>query len=181
MKVMDSRWLEQCREGDIIAIEKMVLLYQKDIFRLAFSILDNYDEAEDSTQETFIAALRSLDSFRGDSAFKTWLFSISINVCRSRLRRIKNKINMQQILQNLFQIRGIDANPENELIKNEFDAKIWLAIQNLNDKHRIPLILRYYHDLSIIDIAAFLNIPPGTVHSRLNHARNKLHAHLKDE
>lgn len=178
---MDSRWLEQCRKGDILAIEKMVHLYQKDIFRLAFSILDNYDEAEDSTQETFLAALRTLDSFRGDSAFKTWLFSISINVCRTRLRRIKTRINLQQIFQNLFQIQVGDEHPENELIKNEFDAEIWLAIRSMDDKHRVPLILRYYHDLSIIDIAAFLGIPPGTVHSRLNHARNKLHALLKDE
>jgi RNA polymerase sigma-70 factor (ECF subfamily) len=177
---MDSRWLEQCREGDVQAIEKMVHLYQKDIFLLDFSILDNYDEAEDSTQETFLAALRTLDSFRGDSAFKTWLFSISVNVCRSRLRRIKNRNNLQQILQNLFQLRGGDERPENEVIKKEVDHEIWVAIRNLDNKHRIPLILRYYHDLSIIDIAAILGIPPGTVHSRLNHARNKLRALLKE-
>lgn len=177
---MDSRWLEQCREGDVQAIEKMVHLYQKDIFLLDFSILDNYDEAEDSTQETFLAALRTLDSFRGDSAFKTWLFSISVNVCRSRLRRIKNRNNLQQILQHLFQLRVGDERPENEVIKKEADNEIWLAIRNLDTKHRIPLILRYYHDLSITDIAAILGIPPGTVHSRLNHARNKLRAHLKE-
>jgi RNA polymerase sigma-70 factor (ECF subfamily) len=181
MTVMDSRWLEQCREGDILAIEKMVHLYQKDIFRLAFSILDNYDEAEDITQETFLAALRSLDSFRGDSAFKTWLFSISLNVCHSRLRRNKTRNYVQQILQNLFQLRGGNEHPENEVIKNEADTEIWLAIRSLNNKHRIPLILRYYHDLSVIDIAAILGIPPGTVHSRLNHARNKLRALIKEE
>jgi RNA polymerase sigma-70 factor (ECF subfamily) len=181
MTVMDSRWLEQCREGDILAIEKMVHLYQNDIFRLAISILDNYDEAEDSTQETFIAALHTLDSFRGDSAFKTWLFSISLNVCRSRLRRNKTRNYVQQILQNLFQLRGGNEHPENEVIKNEADTEIWLAIRSLNNKHRIPIILRYYHDLSVIDIAAILGIPPGTVHSRLNHARNKLRALIKEE
>jgi RNA polymerase sigma-70 factor (ECF subfamily) len=178
---MDSHWLEQCREGDVLAIEKMVHLYQKDIFLLAFSVLDNYDEAEDSTQETFLAALRALDSFRGDSAFKTWLFSISLNVCRSRLRHNKNRNNVQQILQNLSQLRGGNEHPENEVIKNEADTEIWLAIRRLNNKLRIPLILRYYHDLSVIDIADILGIPPGTVHSRLNHARNKLRALLKEE
>jgi RNA polymerase sigma-70 factor (ECF subfamily) len=181
MTVMDSHWLEQCREGDVLAIEKMVHLYQKDIFRLAVSILDNYDEAEDSTQETFIAALHTLDSFRGDSAFKTWLFSISLNVCRSRLRRNKTRNYVQQILQNLFQLRGGNEHPENEVIKHEADTEIWLAIRSLNNKHRIPIILRYYHDLSVIDIAAILGIPPGTVHSRLNHARNKLRALIKEE
>ena len=64
MTVMDSHWLEQCREGDGLAIEKMVQTYQKDVYHLALSILDDPHEAEDGTQETFLAALRALDSFR---------------------------------------------------------------------------------------------------------------------
>jgi len=181
MTVMDSHWLEQCREGDSIAIEKMVHLYQKDVYRLALSILDDFDEAQDGTQETFLAALRALDSFRESAAFKTWLFSIAINVCRSRLRHGKNRMRVQQILQSLFHLHSEVEQPENNTIQNEADADLWCAIRTLNDKLRIPVVLRYYHDLPVVDIAAMLNIPPGTVHSRLNHAREKLRTLLKEE
>jgi len=178
---MNSHWLEQCREGDSLAIEKMVHTYQKDVYRLALSILDDPDEAEDGTQETFLAALRALSSFREDAAFKTWLFSITINVCRSRLRRGKNRGRLQQILQSLFHLRGEVEHPEKTAIQKQADTELWNAIRALDEKHRIPIILRYYHDLPIADIAAMLNIPPGTVHSRLNYAREKLRALLKEE
>jgi RNA polymerase sigma-70 factor (ECF subfamily) len=181
MTVMDSHWLEQCREGNSLAIEKMVHFYQNDVYRLAFSILDNPDEAEDGTQETFLVALRALDSFRGDAAFKTWLFSITINVCRSRLRHGKKRLRVQQILQSLFHLHSKDEHPENIAMQNEADAELWRAVSTLDDKHRIPLVLRYYHDLPVADIASVLNIPPGTVHSRLNHAREKLRTLLKEE
>ena len=178
---MDSHWLEQCREGDSLAIEKMVHTYQRDVYRLALSILDDPDEAEDGTQETFLAALRAISSFREDAAFKTWLFSITINVCRSRLRRGKNRGRLQQILQSLFHLRSEVEYPEATAVRDELDAELWNAIRTLDEKHRIPIVLRYYHDLPIADIAEMLNIPPGTVHSRLNHAREKLRALLKEE
>ena len=181
MIVMDSHWLEQCREGDSLAIEKMVHFYQNDVYRLALSILDNPDEAEDGTQETFLAVLRALDSFREDAAFKTWLFSITINVCRSRLRRGKKHMRLQQILQSLFHLHSKDEYPESTTVQNEADAELWCAICQLDEKHRIPVILRYYHDLPVADIAAMLDIPPGTVHSRLNHAREKLRTLFKEE
>lgn len=181
MTVMDSYWLEQCREGDSLAIERMVHTYQRDVYRLALSILDDPDEAEDGTQETFLSALRAIESFREDAAFKTWLFSITINVCRSRLQRGKTRGRLQQILQSLFHLRGEVERPEITAMQNQADAELWNAICSLDEKHRVPLVLRYYHDLPIADIATMLNIPPGTVHSRLNHAREKLRVQLKEE
>ncbi len=178
---MDSGWLEQCREGDALAIEKMVHTYQKHVYRLALSILDDPDEAEDGTQESFLAALRALPSFREDAAFKTWLFSITINVCRSCLRRGKNRRQVQQILRGLFHLRGEDEHPERTAVQNEGDAELWQAIRTLDEKHRIPVVLRYYHDLPIAEIAAILNVPAGTVHSRLNHARKHLRALLREQ
>lgn len=178
---MNSHWLELCREGDSLAIERMVHTYQKDVYRLALSILDDPDEAEDGTQETFLSALRALSSFREDAAFKTWLFSITINVCRSRLRRGRTRTRLQQVLQSLFALRGEVNHPESKAVQDQMDAELWNAIRGLDEKHRIPLVLRYYHDLPVADIAAMLNIPPGTVHSRLNHAREKLRAQLKEE
>ena len=176
---MDSRWLEQCRKGDSLAIERLVQTYQSDVYRLALSILDDSDDADDATQEVFLSALRALESFRGQATFKTWLFSITVNVCRTRLQRYKSHGRLQQILQNLFPQE--QAHPEKEAMQNESDAALWHAIRALDDKHRIPVILRYYHALAVTDIAEMLGIPSGTVHSRLNHAREKLRALLKED
>ena len=176
---MDSRWLEQCREGDSLAIERLVQTYQIDVYRLALSILDDSDEADDATQEVFLSALRALESFHGRAAFKSWLFSITINVCRNRLGRDKSRGRLQQMLQKLFSYEQV--HPEKEAVQNESDAALWHAVRALDDKHRIPVILRYYHDLPVADIAEILGIPGGTVHSRLNHAREQLRAMLKEE
>ncbi len=176
---MDSYWLEQCRDGDSRAIEKMVHTYQRDVYRLAISILDDPDEADDATQEVFLAALRAIDTFHERASFKTWLFSIAINTCRNRLRRQRNRGKLHQILQNLFS--QAETHPEKNVMQNESDAVLWEAVRSLDDKHRIPVVLRYYHDLRVVDIATVLGVPVGTVHSRLNHARRKLRALLKEE
>ena len=177
---MDSRWLEQCREGDSLAIERLVQTYQRDVYRLALSILDNPDDADDATQEVFLSALRGLDSFRAEASLKTWLFSITVNVCRSRLQRVKRRELLKQMLQSLFRLRGDLPRPESEAIQNEADAALWRAVHSLDEKHRIPIVLRYYHELSVAEIAELLGIPVGTVHSRLNHARERLRSLLKE-
>jgi len=178
---MDSHWLEQCREGDSLAIERLVQTHQREVYRLALSILDDPDDADDATQETFLSALRGLDSFRANASLKTWLFSITVNVCRSRLQRFKRRGLLMQILQSLFHLRGDQPQPESEAIQNESDAALWHAVHALDEKHRIPIVLRYYHDLPIADIAEMLGVPVGTVHSRLNHARERLRTLLKEE
>lgn len=178
---MDSRWLERCREGDALAIERLVQTYQQDVYRMALSILDDPDDADDAMQEAFLSALRGLATFRENASLKTWLFSITINICRSRLKRQKSRSRMQQILQSLFHLRGEQAQPEDEAMKNQADAALWKAIHSLDGKHRIPIVLRYYHDLPVAEIAAMLGVPTGTVHSRLNHAREQLRIQLKEE
>jgi RNA polymerase sigma-70 factor (ECF subfamily) len=156
-----------------------VQTWQQAVYRLALSILDDSDDADDATQEVFVAALRALESFRGNSSFKTWLFSITVNVCRNRLQRAKSRGRLHQILQSLFMQN--QAHPENEAMQNESDSALWQAIHTLDDKQRIPIILRYYHDLPVAEIAETLGVPIGTVHSRLNHAREKLRMLLKEE
>jgi RNA polymerase sigma-70 factor (ECF subfamily) len=86
---------------------------------------------------------------------------------------------LSQVLQSFF--RSEQDQPESEAIQNEADRKLWQAIHTLDEKHRIPIILRYYHDLPVNEIAEMLGIPVGTVHSRLNHARERLRGWLKDE
>ncbi len=179
---MDYHWFELCRAGDAQAIEKLIQAYQREVYRLALSILDDPDEAEEGTQDAFIAVLRSLDSFRAESSLKTWIFSITINICRTRLQRWKARGRFRHITEELFHLQSKNNHsPEKAVIQNESDLMIEYAIRGLDDKHRLPIVLRYYHDLSVAEIAEILDIPQGTVHSRLNIARERLRQVLKEE
>lgn len=179
MIIMDYRMIERCRAGDSTAVEHFVQTYQQDVYRLALSILDDSNEAEDATQESLLAALRALDSFHGDSSLKTWLVSITVNVCRTRLQRQKRSEQLKGILNAIFQKTSAPT-AEEDAIQNESNRALWSAIHRMNEKHRIPIVLRYYHDLSVTEIASILQIPEGTVHSRLNTARRLLHDVLKE-
>lgn len=180
MLTMDTHWLEQCRAGEARAVERLVCAYQQELYRLGLFILNDPDEAEEAVQETFLAALRSLDSFREDSSFKTWLYGVAINTCRKRYRRKAIYQRFQTVLQGIFHTQPV-IHPEETAIQNETDSRLWQAIQSLDEKQRYPVVLRYYHDLPVAEIAAILQVPQGTIHSRLNLAREKLRAILKEE
>lgn len=179
MITMDYHLIELCKVGDSSAIESFVRTYQQDVYRLALSILDDSKEAEDATQEALLAALRALDSFRGTSSLKTWLFSITVNLCRTRLHQQKRRMRLKQILGGILQTQRVPS-VEEKAIGNESAEALWHAIHDMDEKHRIPIVLRYYHDLSVPEIANVLQIPEGTVHSRLNTARRQLHEVLKE-
>lgn len=176
---MDYHLIELCRVGDASAIENFVQIYQQDVYRLAISILDDPSEAEDATQEALLSALRALDSFQGASSLKTWLYSITVNVCRTRLQRHKRRERLTRILGEVLRI-GSSPTVEETAIQQEASEALWRVIHSLDEKHRIPVVLRYYHELSVAEIAHVLQVPEGTVHSRLNTARKQLHDVLKE-
>jgi RNA polymerase sigma-70 factor (ECF subfamily) len=178
MITMDYRMIERCRAGDSTAVEHFVQTYQQDVYRLALSILDDSHEAEDATQESLVAALRALDSFHGDSSLKTWLISITVNVCRTRLQRKKRRDQLKQVLNGILQ--RVSSSVEENAIQDESNEALWRAVHSMDEKHRIPIVLRYYHELSVPEIATILQVPEGTVHSRLNTARKLLHRVLKE-
>lgn len=159
-------------------IDSLVTAYYATIRRLAFSILDDAHEADDAAQETFIAAYRSLEGFRGEASPKTWLTGIAVNICRSRLRKRKSRQALQNILQALHLQRGGVADPEQVAVRNEAERSIWQAVDALDEKHRLVVILRYGHELSTPEIARVLQVSLGTVHSRLHYARQELRACL---
>jgi RNA polymerase sigma-70 factor (ECF subfamily) len=163
-----------------VAVEQLVTEYQPRLFRLALSILDDGSQngradAQEATQDTLMAALRSLDSYRGEAKLSTWLFTITINQCRNRLRARKRRKQMRKVFQALINpVEDAPTQPEDMVIKNQSNSILFDAVQSLNENHRLPVILRYYHDCSIREISQILDIPEGTVHSRLNTSRNKL-------
>ena len=155
-------------------IESLVTTHYAYAHRLALSILDDPDEAEDAVQEAFIAASRSLGSFRGQSEIKTWLTSIVLNACRGRLRKRKARQGLARALQSLHLARPPQISPETLAVQREADRQLWQAVDDLDDKHRLVVILRYVHELSTAEIATALDISQGTVHSRLFYARRQL-------
>ena len=159
-------------------IEYLMRTHYPYIHRLAISILDDECEADDAAQETFIAACRNLDRFRNQASPRTWLTSIAINTCRSRLRKRKIIQTLQSTLQNLHLLRSASTSPEENTLQNEFDRSLWQAVDRLDEKHRLVVILRYVHELSVPEIAAALDTNQGTIHSRLHYARKKLQAEL---
>ena len=186
MIIMDSsKLLARCRAGDELAVETLVREYRPRLFRLALSILDDGSEdgpadADEASQDALLKALRSLDSYRGDAALFTWLYAITVNICRNHLRTRRRRKQMQYLFQNLTStIENKPQKPEEEVLTHETDTNLLQAVYQLNDKHRTPIILRYYHACSILEIAQILKVPEGTIHSRLNTARRRLKIHLQ--
>jgi RNA polymerase sigma-70 factor, ECF subfamily len=161
------------------SIESLVREYFPYIRRLAFSILDDFPEADDIAQETFISAHRALTGFRNEADPKTWLTAIAVNACRGRLRKRKAHQLLTSTLQSLHLQKRVSPTTEEHMIQTEADQSIWQAVDNLDEKHRIPIILRYVHELNVPEIARILHIDQGTVHSRLHYARRRLHDQLR--
>jgi RNA polymerase sigma-70 factor (ECF subfamily) len=164
------------REG--LSIENLVRDHFTAIRRLAVSILNDADEAEDAVQETFIAAHRALPDFRAHAEVKTWLYAITINNCRGRLRKRKVREALQKTLNALHNQNTATSAIEALTADREADRQLWQAVDSLDEKHRLPILLRYLHGMRIAEIAEVLNVNVGTIHSRLHYARHTLQTRL---
>jgi RNA polymerase sigma-70 factor (ECF subfamily) len=174
-------WLiAECLAGNEDAIELMVRQYEGGVFRLALSIVGDQAEAHEITQETFLSALQSLSSYQEKSSFKAWLYTITLNHSRSHLRKRKAIERLRATLTGLFRLDAEkQSSPEEAAIQNEDEAAVWQSLRQLDERHRIVVILRYFHELSIAEISDILDVNEGTIHSRLHNAREKLREALK--
>jgi RNA polymerase sigma-70 factor (ECF subfamily) len=170
--------LQRSQADDPVVIEALVSQYHPFIYRLALSILDDPDEAEDAAQEAFIAATMNLDRYRGESSLKTWLYAIALNTCRGHLRKRKARQTMRKTWNAVQALISRPPTPEESALRNEADTRLWEAVDELGEKHRLPVILRYVHSMSVPEIAQVLGINEGTAHSRLHYARRKLQGRL---
>lgn len=174
--------LQLYQSDDATAVETFVRAHQQTVYRLALSILDDPAEAEEATQDALVSALNNLHTYRGDSAFTTWLYAITLNTCRTRLRKHKSRDRLMDTLRTLFRVGGeAIPHPEETALRNEADAAVARAVNSLDEKHRLTVVLRYYNEFSIAEIAQLLDISEGTVHSRLFTARERLRGILRSE
>ena len=173
-------FIAECIAGNQDAIEVLVREYEAGVFRLALSILGDEAEAHEVTQETFLSALRSLSTYRERKSFKAWLYTIALNHSRSHLRKRKVIERLRNTLTVVFRVETErQMSPEESAIRNEQEAAIWNSLNALDERHRIVVVLRYFHELSIAEISQILSVNEGTIHSRLHSAREKLRDALK--
>jgi len=174
-------WLiAECIAGNEEAIEMFVRQHEIGVFRLALSIVGDPAEANEITQETFIAAFRSLPSYQEKKSLKAWLYRIALNHSRSHLRKRKIIERLRSTLTTIFQVETQkQVSPEETIIQNEKEAMIWNSLNQLDERYHIVVVLRYFHELSISEISEILSVNEGTIHSRLHNAREKLRSALK--
>ena len=175
-----SEWLvAACIAGNEAAIESFIREHEKGVFRLALSILGDPADAHEIAQETFIAALRALPSYQERKSLKSWLYVIALNLSRSHLRKRRFLAKLKTTTTALFRLESQkQTSPEEILIQDEKEAAIWNELNKLDERHRLVMILRYFQDLPIAEIAEILNISEGTIHSRLHTARERLRSAL---
>ncbi|HKQ64213.1 MAG TPA: sigma-70 family RNA polymerase sigma factor [Methylomirabilota bacterium] len=171
--------IERCRAGDLAAFEPLVEKYRQRVYRLAYNVLRDPDEAWDVAQDAFIRAFQALPTFRGDSAFYTWLFRIVMNVARDRARQHAARgraFGTERVDEKDWDRVLVDqaTSPDTHATQVEERDRIARALATLSEPHRAIIMLSDLEGLSYREIAEVLNIPMGTVMSRLHNARRRL-------
>lgn len=188
--VFDEKELvEKALNGDSEAFGGLVALYEKRIYSFSLGMLSDPDDAFDVSQDTFLKAYRSLNSFKGESSFYTWLYAICRNCCydyiKQRNRRMKKSISLSEYENDddgaAVEIPDTVSQPDIVLENKQARELIIEAVKALPEKHREIIVLRDFEDLSYDQIAEALGISEGTVKSRLSRARMKLQALLADK
>ena len=166
----DNALVEQTREGDRSAFSELVRRHQRVVYRSCYRILGDREDAKDASQEAFIRAYRRLDTFRGDSAFKTWMLRIAMNVSlneRSRREFPRADVSLAEA------VPGLET-PEGELAKSEAAIQVHEALRLVQSDHRAAVVLRDLEGLTYRETAESLGIAEGTAKSWVHRGRARL-------
>jgi len=183
---IDQQLVERAQRGDKTAFELLVAKYQRKLARLLSRFIRDPAEVEDVAQEAFIKAYRALPSFRGESAFYTWLYRIGINTAKNYLvamgRRAPTTTEFDSEDAENFedgdQLRDVNT-PENELMSKQIAQTVNAAMALLPEELRVAITLREIEGLSYEEIAEMMGCPIGTVRSRIFRAREAIASKLR--
>jgi len=176
----EIRIVQKVIRGDVNAFEKLVLEYEKSVYNIALRMTGNSEDASDMTQEAFIKAYNSLQSFRGDSKFSVWLYRIATNVCldflRSRSRKPTVSLSVEDNEGEEVQLDVADESQSPELLLDRQMTResVRRGLETLSPEYRQILLLREIRGLSYDEISQALGLEVGTVKSRIFRARKKL-------
>jgi len=181
----DQQLVARVQRGEKAAFDLLVLKYQSRIVNLVSRFVRNPSDALDVTQEAFLKAYRALPGFRGDSAFYTWLYRIAVNTAKNWLTIQSRRASDSELdYEEIERIEGSNAlkeyaTPEHLLLKDEIQATVISAIDDLPEDLRMAITLREVEGLSYEEIASVMECPIGTVRSRIFRAREAIDKQLK--
>jgi RNA polymerase sigma-70 factor (ECF subfamily) len=173
----DDRLIADCLAGDTNAFGELVRRHQDRLYNTVYRLVENAEDALDVVQEAFLNAYQSLDSFKGDSQFFTWLYRIAVNTAISlkRKKRVLARIPDRDGENGLEPADLSELNqPGHALERAEEEGKLHRALGRLSAEHRVVLVMKELEGQKYEDMAATLGVPIGTVRSRLHRARLEL-------
>jgi len=183
----EASLIQRCAVRDEDACSELVNEHQRMVYQLSFNLLGDHNEALDLSQEVFLRVFRTIGSFRGQSALKTWIYRIVINQARNRQRfwrrrRRADQVSLDQHVAEHGDLTqpGDGTSPDRALARKELATRLWRALNGLPFDQRTVVILREIDGLSYDEIAFSLGVAVGTVKSRLTRARQTLRQQLRE-
>jgi len=171
----DEVLVERFKRGDREAFDRIVARYRRDVYRISYRMAGNHQDADDVAQETFLRAFRALRGFRGDSALRTWLFRIalnlSVNAGRARTARRQEDRDVESMAD---EMPAGPSRSESRLLEEERARRVRRAIEGLPPRQKQVIILRMYEELQFQEIAELIDCPVGTAKANFFHAMNNL-------
>jgi RNA polymerase sigma-70 factor, ECF subfamily len=189
MSVPEAVLVRRLQEHDEDAYVEIIRLYQHKVFNLIYRMIGNREEAEDIAQDVFITVFKSVDTFRGESKFSTWLYRIAANHCKNRMKYLGRRHHKDTGVLDEEAERAMASSqpsattphidgPDRVLEGLQLEKLVQEGIALLDEEHRMLVVLRDVEDLSYQEISTITGLPEGTVKSRLHRARMALKEHL---
>ena len=176
--ISDAEYVRRIQRGETESFEILVRRHEKAIFNLVYRMLGDYDDAAETAQEVFLSAYRAIGQFRGDANFSTWLYRIALNHATTRRKSTNTRQHRLVPLDGTELVSDVELGPAESLEKKEVRERVQRALNELEPEDAMIILLRDLQDIAYEDVARVLNIPVGTVKSRLHRARQALKARL---
>lgn len=184
--IPEAELVRRTRNGDIAAFEELFNTYQKRVYNLVYRMVGDEQDAADLTQDVFIRVFKSMHSLRHDVTFFSWLRTITINICRDFFRKKGRTIKGDSLDETIQladgevqrEIEDWSSNPELLFQRKDLQGAVHRAVNSLSDDNRTMIVLHHMEGMEVRDIARDLNLPVGTVKSRLSRARDELRRKL---
>ena len=186
MADLERSLLRRLRDRDERAFRELIDGHRDRVYNITYRMLGNRSEAEDVAQEVFITVFKTIDTFREESKFSTWLYRVTVNHCKNRIKYLarRHDRDRDELDETSTGANGAiggpqPAAPDRALESSQMEQLIQEAIATLDEEQRIVVVLRDVEDLSIEEICKITELPDGTVKSRLHRARLVLRKKLQ--
>jgi RNA polymerase sigma-70 factor (ECF subfamily) len=182
----DGHLVDLARRGDEMAVRALIRRYNRRLYRVARAVLRDDAEAEDVVQEAHVSAFSSLDRFRGDAAFGTWITRIALNAALGRKRRQRPTVGLENVEHEseasarIVAFPSAQFNPEQAMARSQARELLQQVVEELPDAFRLVFVLRDIEGFSVEETAAQLGVKPATVKTRLHRARRLMRTGLAD-